>query len=127
MKTMLLGTSIAFGLLCAAPAFAQDAGSAPPPPAGADLAGVPSIEMIHAREDRDGMRIQNAASDGDLSPNEAHRVREELANIRTQEAELAHRDGPDMTATDRQFINDRLNQLGQSIHWIRTRAEAARW
>ncbi len=108
--------------LGAAPAFAQDA-PPPPPPSGGDLAMVPDIDTIHTREDRDGARIQHAVDAGDMSPGEAHRVREELANIRTQEAELARRDGPELNATDRQFINDRLNQLGHTIHWMRTEAD----
>lgn len=110
--------------LAAAPAFAQpDGPPPPPPPQGGDLATVPDIEGIHAREDRDGARIQRAIDSGDLTPGEAHRVREELANIRTQEAELARRDGPELNATDRQFINDRLNQLGRTIHWMHSQAD----
>ncbi|MGC1304670.1 MAG: hypothetical protein WA840_20050 [Caulobacteraceae bacterium] len=123
----LLGALALSTALAGSAVRAQDMGAPPPPPpAGGDLAGVPSIDVIHAREARDGARIQGAVDAGDMSPNEAHRVGEELANIRTQEAELARRDGADLNATDRQFINDRLDQLGHSIHWIRTR-EADRW
>jgi hypothetical protein len=110
--------------LGAAPAFAQsDAPPPPPPPQGGDLAMVPDIDTIHSREERDGARIQHAVDAGDLAPGEAHRLREELVNIRTQEAELARRDGAELNATDRQFINDRLNQLGHTIHWVRTEAD----
>ncbi len=119
ISTTILGSALAAG------AFAQDM-PPPPPPTGGDLANVPSIDIIHDREHRDAGRIQEAAAAGDMSANEAHRVVEELANIRTQEAELARRDGPDLNPTDRQFINDRLNQLGHSIQWIRVRAED-RW
>jgi hypothetical protein len=128
MKSSLAALAFSTSILALAPAAAALAQDTPPPvpPTGGDLATVPSIDEIHMREQRDRLRIDNAMAAGDMSANEAHRVAEELANIQTQEAELARRDGPDLNPTDRQFINDRLNQLGQSIHWIRVRNED-RW
>lgn len=127
MKSSLAALALTTSILAIVPAAAALAQDAPPPvPPNGDIATVPSIDDIHMREQRDRLRIDNSLAAGDMSANEAHRVMEELANIRTQEAELAHRDGPDLNPTDRQFINDRLNQLGQSIHWIRVRAED-RW
>lgn len=120
----LLAAAVLAATLVALPALAQDGPPPPaPPPQGGDLATVPDIDGIHAREDRDASRIQHAVDADDLSPGEAHRVREELANIRTQEAELARRDGPELNATDRQFINDRLNQLGHTIHFMRAESD----
>jgi hypothetical protein len=124
MKT-LIGALALTAAIVAGPVLAQDT-DGPPPSAPPALASVPTIDVIHSREARDGARIQQAVDAGDLSPGEAHRIGEELRNIRTQEAELAQRDGADLNATDRQFINDRLDQLGRSIHWIRVR-EQDRW
>ena len=121
---VLLACLAAASALISAPAMAQDE-APPPPPVSGELMNIPTIDLIHDREGRDGARIQAAVDDGDLAPGEAHRVREELTNIRTQEAELAQRDGPALNATDRQFINDRLNQLGHTIHWMR--AQSADW
>jgi hypothetical protein len=75
--------------------------------------------------DRAEQRINNGAADGSLTRAEAHRVLEELANIKTQSAELVTRDGS-LTSTDAQFINDRLNTLSRQIHWARTN-DANRW
>lgn len=111
--------------LAATAAFAQTEGGMAPPPAPAANPTVPTLDVVHARMDRDEERIAHGVQDGSLNDTEAHRVHEELVNIRTQEAELAKRDGVQLNDTDLQFINDRLDQLGHSIHWLRTRPELA--
>jgi hypothetical protein len=95
---------------------------APPPPAsqqpGAPTTAAPDAAALHAREARAEERINAGVESGALTPAEAHRALEELANIRTQEQELATRDGG-LNDTDRQFINDRLTQLHRGISWLK--------
>lgn len=79
---------------------------------------VPTQDQITARMDRAEERINHGAEDGSLTRGEAHRVLEQLANIKTQSNELVTRDGS-LTPTDAQFINDRLNTLSHQIHWAR--------
>ena len=86
---------------------------------------VPTAEQIDARMAHTEERINAGAADGSLTGVEAHRVLEELANIKTQSTELATRDGG-LTPTSRQFINDRLNTLSRQIHWAKTN-DAYRW
>jgi hypothetical protein len=98
---------------------------APPPPASqqpnAPTTSAPGAEALHSREARAEERINAGVESGALTPGEAHRALEELANIRTQEQELATRDGG-LNDTDRQFINDRLSQLHRGISWLKDNA-----
>jgi hypothetical protein len=93
-----------------------------PPPAsqqpGAPTTAAPDAAALHTREARAEERINAGVESGALTPGEAHRALEELANIRTQEQELATRDGG-LNDTDRQFINDRLTQLHRGITWLK--------
>lgn len=121
MKTALITVAAAaasFALAGAPAAGAQE----PPPPAsmqpGAPTTDAPDAQALHAREARAEERINAGVDTGALTPGEAHRALEELANIRTQETELATRDGG-LNATDRQFINDRLSQLHRGISWLK--------
>jgi hypothetical protein len=95
---------------------------APAPPAsqqpGAPTTAAPDTAALHAREARAEERINAGVESGALTAGEAHRALEELANIRTQEKELATRDGG-LNDTDRQFINDRLSQLHRGISWLK--------
>lgn len=103
-------------------AHAQPASVAPGAPS-ADA--VPTQEQITARMDRAEERINRGADDGSLTHGEAHRVLEQLANIKTQTNELVTRDGA-LTPTDAQFINDRLNTLSHEIHWAKNN-DVYRW
>ena len=100
-----------------------------PPPAsqqpGAPTTSAPDADALHTREARAEERINAGVESGALTGAEAHRALEELANIRTQETELATRDGG-LNATDRQFINDRLSQLHRGISWLKSN-EAYAW
>jgi hypothetical protein len=71
------------------------------PPSDADL--MQRMRQIHDR-------IDDAAANGDLTRLQASRGLDELSNIRTQAGELRRRDG-DLTETDLQFIDTRLDRL----------------
>ena len=105
--------------------LAQEEAPASVAPGAPNADAVPSADQIDARMAHAEDRINAGASDGSLTGLEAHRVLEELANIKTQSNELASRDGS-LTPTDRQFINDRLNTLSRQIRWARNNA-ADRW
>jgi hypothetical protein len=72
--------------------------------------GVPTDADLTQRMSEIQYRIDRAASDGDLTRLQVSRDMDELANIRTQAAELRRRDG-ELTMTDRQFIDTRLDRL----------------
>jgi hypothetical protein len=93
--------------------------------AGAPTTAAPPADALHARAAHAEDRINAGLQAGDLSPVNAHKALEELANIRTQENELATRDGG-LNDTDRQFINDRLSQLHRGITWLKNN-EAYGW
>lgn len=114
--TVVLALACGTTMAIATPhAHAQPASVAPGAPS-ADA--VPTQDQITARMDRAEERINRGAEDGSLTRGEAHRVLEQLANIKTQSNELVTRDGS-LTPTDAQFINDRLNTLSHQIHWAR--------
>jgi len=132
MKTSLIMLAVITGStgLALGQARAQDAGPPlPPPPAsvapGAPTTAAPSAEALTSRAARAEERINAGVESGALTPTEAHRALEELANIRTQSTELATRDGG-LNDTDRQFINDRLSQLHRGISWLKNN-EAYSW
>lgn len=123
MKTIMITVAAAAAAslaLTGHPARAQE--PAPPPPASqqpnAPTTEAPDANALHARQARAEERINAGVESGALTAGEAHRALEELANIRTQEQELATRDGG-LNDTDRQFINDRLSQLHRGISWLK--------
>jgi hypothetical protein len=124
MKTSLMTTAAAVASLALAtgPAARAQEPAPPPPPAsqqsGAPTTEAPDADALHARQARAEERINAGVESGALTAGEAHRALEELANIRTQEQELATRDGG-LNDTDRQFINDRLSQLHRGISWLK--------
>jgi hypothetical protein len=109
------GTTVA---LAAPHARAQTDAPASVAPGAPSADAVPTQDQITARMDRAEERINRGAEDGSLTRAEAHRVLEQLANIKTQTNELVTRDGS-LTPTDAQFINDRLNTLSHQIRWAR--------
>jgi hypothetical protein len=127
-RALMLVLALAVGggmALNATTARAQDEAPASMAPHAPSADAVPTADQISARMDRAEQRINSGAADGSLTRAEAHRVLEELANIKTQSNELSTRDGA-LTPTDCQFINDRLNTLSHHIHWAKAN-DADRW
>jgi hypothetical protein len=100
-------------LALAAPIAAQ-------PPAGWDKeafwAGAPAgigerMTFLQARIDRGIAR-------GRLNRTEAARAENELQRIRETMGTMQTRDGGTLNDTDRTYIQDRLDQLGSTIHWM---------
>lgn len=122
--TVAAAGAASLALLSGQAVRAQEA-PAPPPPASqapnAPTTEAPSADALHTRQARAEERINAGVESGALTAGEAHRALEELANIRTQENELATRDGG-LNDTDRQFINDRLSQLHRGISWLKDNA-----
>jgi polyhydroxyalkanoate synthesis regulator phasin len=121
MKTSALlvaATAASLALFAGQAVCAQQA----PPPAsmapGAPTTAAPGADVLNSRAARAEERINAGVEAGDLNRTEAHRALEELANIRTQENELATRDGG-LNDTDRQAINERLTQLHRHITWLK--------
>lgn len=130
MKTILITVAAAAAASLALTGHAARAQEpAPPPPASqqpnAPTTEAPNADALHARQARAEERINAGVETGALTGGEAHRALEELANIRTQEQELATRDGG-LNDTDRQFINDRLSQLHRGISWLKNN-QAYNW
>jgi len=100
-------------LALAAPLAAQ-------PPAGWDKeafwAGAPAgigerIGFLQQRIDRGRARHH-------LNRTEAARAQNELLRIRETVGTMRARDGGTLNDTDRTYIQDRLDQLSSSIHWM---------
>ena len=106
--------------LLAASAFAVAAPLAAQPPAGWDKeafwAGAPAeigdrIGFLQARIDRGIAR-------GRLNRTEGARAQNELQRIREMTGTMRARDGGTLNDTDRTYIQDRLDQLSSTIHWM---------
>ncbi|MGA0599779.1 hypothetical protein ACO2Q3_03645 [Caulobacter sp. KR2-114] len=124
--TIVLALACGAGLALTAPhARAQDQIPASVAPGAPSPDAVPTQDQITERMDRAEHRINTGVDDGSLTRAEAHRVLEQLANIKTQTNELVTRDGS-LTPTDAQFINDRLNTLSHQIHWAKNN-DSYRW
>jgi hypothetical protein len=114
MRNVTLGAVLAASTLAfAAPLAAQ-------PPAGWDKeafwAGAPAgiwerIGFLQTRIDRGIARHH-------LNRTEATRAQNELGRIRQMTVEMRTRDGGTLNDTDRTYLQDRLDQLSSTIHWM---------
>ena len=97
---------------------AADAGPPPPayPPVGAFWNSAPTT--LRERADWLEHRINDDASRGALSERGAQDARDGLANFRQEAATLRSRDGGELRAEDRQYLNDRLDYLSRRIQWM---------
>ena len=104
----------------AASAFAFAAPIAAQPPAGWDKeafwAGAPVgvWERIGFLQ----QRIDRGIAHHHLNRTEAARAQNELQRIREMTGTMRARDGGTLSDTDRTYLQDRLDQLSSTIHWM---------
>jgi hypothetical protein len=89
---------------------------APPPPPNARFwAGAP--QGIHERIDFMQGRINDAARNAWISPEETNAANRELAFIRSEDQRLHYQDGGPLRPEDRAYLQGRLDNLSQRLHW----------
>ena len=109
MKILVTAALGALTFAVAAPAFAM--------PSGWD---------IDRREHWMAERIAHGVADGSLDRHEAWRVRGELDSIRAEEDRMRMHHGR-LNDTDRVVLENRLDDLGARIHWLRHNDDVAPW
>jgi hypothetical protein len=72
---------------------------------------------IHERIDFLYQRIGNARSAGYLGRHDADSAYHDLSNIRAQEGQMRYHDGGHLSPPDRGYLQSRLDNLSQRIHW----------
>ena len=104
----------------AASAFALAAPIAAQPPAGWDKeafwAGAPA--GIWERVSFLQQRINRGVAHHHLNRTEATRAQNELQRIREMTGTMRVRDGGTLSDTDNTYLQDRLDQLSSTIHWM---------
>jgi hypothetical protein len=118
MKLFLAGALCATALCAAAPALAQ--------PPGAPLAGqVQPGRNLREQLDALDHRIQDGIRAGQIDRVEADRATREVASIRLEQERLRARGGGQLSDIDRGRLQERLDSLGRSIHWMREHGPVA--
>ena len=72
---------------------------------------------INERIDFLQARIRAGVDHGDLSRREAAQAYRDLADIRRTTMDLRQRDGGDLNPTDRDYLQGRLDMVGQNVRW----------
>lgn len=114
MKTLIALALCASAVSVAAPTLAQPYG---PPPGSRGV-----VEPGHGlREQLDTLegRVQEGIRAGQIDRGEADRANRELASIRGEMARLREANGRDLSDMDRGRLQERLDALSRSIHWMR--------
>lgn len=89
----------------------------PPPPADAGGFWYGAPQGIHQRIDFMQSRIDMSAQRGYISPHQADRLNGELNSIRSQDSDLRDRDGGHLSPPDHDYLQGRLDDLSQRLHW----------
>ncbi len=111
MRTTLAALLCVTTLGVAAPALAQPHGPPPGPAmAGHDLRG--QLEELERR-------IQDGDRQHQLDRGEFDRATRELQNIRDAERDMRLRNRGELNDYDRGVLQQRIDQLSRSIHWMR--------
>jgi hypothetical protein len=119
MKSLIALALCASAVSVAAPALAQPYG---PPPGSRGV-----VEPGHGlREQLDTLegRVQEGIRAGQIDRGEADRANRELGSIRGEMARLREANGRDLSDLDRGRLQERLDALSRSIHWMRQNAPA---
>lgn len=126
MKTLIAAALAATALTAiSAPAMAQPYG--PPPPAPEYGPQHPGAMNIDQRIDWMQGRINHGRMDGALDPREAERCQAELNSIRSEvKRDRLHHWGQ-LRGGDRQHLEQRLDQLSATIHWMRDDGQRRPW
>ena len=93
-------------------------GDGPPPPPQADGGfwyGAPT--GIRQRIDFMQDRVNTSSSRGWISGYESDRANRELNFIRSESSRLRYQDGGHLRPEDRDYLQGRLDSLGQRLHW----------
>lgn len=105
------------------PGYGAGPGYGPGPgydPRGGQYAGDP--RDYHARIARTAERIDRAANDGTLRPDQARRARRDLDAVNRQASSMRHYDGGFLSPRDQQVINARLDEINGRIRASRDAA-----
>ncbi len=111
MKSILAAAVAATALMGATPLLAQ--------PYGHPAAARPGHDL-RDQEQALETRIRQGIQQGQIDRVEADRAYRQLAYLRDHERDLRVRAGGVLTEADRVVLQQQLDQLSQSIHWMRS-------
>lgn len=117
MKLFLAGALCATALCGSAPALAQPIGQTPA-----------QVQPGHAlREQLDALehRVQDGIRAGQIDRGEADRATREIASIRQEQDRLRAQGNGQLSDIDRGRLQERLDGLNRSIHWMREHGPVA--
>ncbi|HLZ75810.1 hypothetical protein [Phenylobacterium sp.] len=118
MKSLFVVALAASALTSAAPAMAQQFQPSAGGPVQPGHGFREQLEMLEGRV-REGIRA------GQIDPGEAARANRELASIRGEMENLRSRSGGELSDMDRGRLQQRLDGLSRSIHWMRQNGPVA--
>jgi len=114
MKSLIALALCASAVSVAAPALAQSYG----PPPGSHAVVEPGHGLREQLDTLEG-RVQEGIRAGQIDRGEADRANRELGSIRAEMARLREANGRDLSDLDRGRLQERLDALSRSIHWMR--------
>ncbi len=119
MKSLIALALCASAVSVAAPTLAQPYG----PPPGSRAVVQPGHGLREQLDTLEG-RVQDGIRAGQIDRGEADRANRELASIRAEMARLREANGRDLSDLDRGRLQERLDALSRSIHWMRQNGPA---
>jgi hypothetical protein len=119
MKSLIALAFCASALSAAEPGLAQPYGP-PPGSRGVVQPGHGLREQLDALEGR----VQEGIRAGQIDRGEADRANRELGSIRGEMVRLRDANGHDLSDMDRGRLQERLDSLSRSIHWMRQNGPA---